>query len=53
MIHSRVQLETVRLDGVSPKNMSENVIEMALKLSEEMGHLRKNNEILKMEVKTV
>jgi hypothetical protein len=32
--------------------MIENLIEMVLKLSEEVGHLRKDNEILKLKMKT-
>jgi hypothetical protein len=41
-----VQPETVRLNGVCTKNMIENLTEMVLKLPEEFGHLRKDNEIL-------
>jgi hypothetical protein len=43
-----VQLETVRLSGVGTKNMIEYFIEMGLRLSGEVGHFRKDNEILKM-----
>jgi hypothetical protein len=41
-----VQPETVRLNGVCTKNMIKNLTEMILKLSEEFGHLRKDNKIL-------
>jgi hypothetical protein len=34
-----VQLETVHLNGVCTKNMMENLTGVALKLSEEAGHL--------------
>jgi hypothetical protein len=38
--------------GVCTKNMIDNLIEMALKLSEEVGHLQKDNEILKLKMET-
>jgi hypothetical protein len=41
------------LDGAYNKNMAGNLIEMVLKLSEEVGHLRKDNEILNMQMKTI
>jgi hypothetical protein len=42
-----VQLETVRLNGVCTKHAIGNIIEMVLRLSEEVGYLRKDIEILK------
>jgi hypothetical protein len=45
-----VQLETLRLNGVCTNNLIENLIQMVSKLSEEVGLLRKDNEILKMKV---
>jgi hypothetical protein len=45
-----VQLETLRLNSVCTNNLIESLIQMVSKLSEEVGLLRKDNEILKMKV---
>jgi hypothetical protein len=45
-----VQLETIRLNSVCANNLIESLIQMVSKLSEEVGLLRKENEILKMKV---
>jgi hypothetical protein len=39
-----VQLETVRLSGASTHNLVENLVQMVLKLSEDVQQLRKDNE---------
>jgi hypothetical protein len=44
-----VQLETIRLNSVCANNLT-SLIQMVSKLSEEVGLLRKENEILKMKV---
>jgi hypothetical protein len=48
-----VQLETVRLNRVCAKNMIKNLTEMVVKLSEEIGYLRKDNEMLEMKMETI
>jgi hypothetical protein len=45
-----VQLETLRLNSVCTNNVIDSLIQMVSKLSEEVGLLRKDNEILKMKV---
>jgi hypothetical protein len=45
-----VQLETLRLNCVCTNNVIDNLIQMDSKLFEEVGLLRKDNEILKMKV---
>jgi hypothetical protein len=42
-----VQIETVRLNGANTNNLVENILQMVLKLTEEVQELRKDNEILK------
>lgn len=48
-----VQLEAVRLNGVSMDNMIENLIKIFLKLSEEGGQLCKDNKILKITMENI
>jgi hypothetical protein len=43
-----VQLETIRLISVCTNNLIESLIQVVSKFSEEVGLLRKDNEILKM-----
>jgi hypothetical protein len=45
-----VQLEAVRLNGIHNNSMIENLIEMVLKLSEEVGQLCRDNGYLKMKI---
>ncbi|KDR12811.1 hypothetical protein L798_13273 [Zootermopsis nevadensis] len=42
-----VQLETVRLNGVNTHNLVENLVQMVLKLSEDVQQLQKDNDYLK------
>jgi hypothetical protein len=42
-----VQLQTVRLNGASTYSLVENLVQMALKFSEDIQQLRKDNEYLK------
>lgn len=44
---------TVRLNDVCTNNMTENFIEMLLEVSEEVGELRKDNEILKKKIEVI
>jgi hypothetical protein len=48
-----VQLEAVRLNGVSMGNITENPIKIFLKLSEDGGQLCKDNNILKVTVENI
>lgn len=48
-----VQLEEVRLHGVCMDNMIENITKIFLKLSEEGGHLCKDNKILKITMENI
>jgi hypothetical protein len=48
-----VQLKTVRLNDVCTKHAIQNIVEIVLSLSQEFGHLRKDIEILKTEMKTI
>jgi hypothetical protein len=47
------QLEAVRLNGVCTNSLLENLIEMVLKLSDEVGHLRIDNQSLKAKIESI
>jgi hypothetical protein len=47
------QLEAVRLNGVHPKSMIENLVEMVHKLTEEVGLLLRDNEYLTMKMEGI
>jgi hypothetical protein len=48
--NGNAQFEAIRLNGVCINSMTENRTEIFLKLSDEGGHLRKNNETMKMKM---
>jgi hypothetical protein len=47
------QLEAARLNGVCSNSLLENLIEMVLKLSDEVGQLRSDNQSLKAKIESI